>query len=70
MPWYAGTFLMVDPNPDPPLTPALQFSNLLTSRLDPQTRKGRANTEGMEALLQALGQQEDAIREGGGPKAI
>ncbi len=66
---------MVNPNPDPPVTPALaesvsQFSNLLTSRLDPQTRKGRANTEGMEALLLALGQQEEVIREGGGPKAI
>jgi len=62
--WYAGTFLMVNPNPDP------QFSNLMASRLDPQTRKGRANTAGMEALLLALGQQEDAIRDGGGPKAI
>ena len=66
---------MVNPNPDPPLTPAgaepaPQFSNLMASRLDPQTRKGRANTAGMEALLLALGQQEDAIRQGGGPKAI
>jgi 3-methylcrotonyl-CoA carboxylase beta subunit len=66
---------MVKPNSNPPVTPALaepvsQFSNLLTSRLDPQTRKGRANAEGMEALLLALGQQEEAIRQGGGPKAI
>ena len=73
--WYAGTFLMVNPNSDPPLTPAAaepvpQFSNLMASRLDPQTRKGPANTAGMEALLLALGQQEDAIRQGGGPKAI
>jgi 3-methylcrotonyl-CoA carboxylase beta subunit len=66
---------MVNPNLDPPVTPAAaepasQFSSLMASRLDPQTRKGRANTAGMEALLLALGQQEDAIREGGGPKAI
>jgi 3-methylcrotonyl-CoA carboxylase beta subunit len=73
--WYAGTFRMVNPNPDPPVTPAAaepapQFSNLMASSLDPQTGKGRANTAGMGALLLALGQQEDAIRQGGGPKAI
>jgi 3-methylcrotonyl-CoA carboxylase beta subunit len=66
---------MVNPNPDPPVTPAgaepaPQFSNLIASSLDPQTGKGRANTAGMGALLLALGQQEDAIRQGGGPKAI
>src|ERR1700678_1810360 len=62
---------MVNPNPDPSLAePAAQLSNLLASRLDPQTRKGRANAAGMELLLQALRPQEDAIREGGGPKAI
>ncbi len=66
---------MVNSNPDPPVIqagaePAPQFSNLMASRLDPQTRKGRANTAGMEALLLALAQQEDSIREGGGPKAI
>jgi 3-methylcrotonyl-CoA carboxylase beta subunit len=73
--WYAGTFLMVNPNPDPPVTPARaepapQFSNLIASSLDPQTRKGRDNTAGMEAMLLTLGQQEETIREGGGPKAI
>jgi 3-methylcrotonyl-CoA carboxylase beta subunit len=66
---------MVNPNPDPPVTPAAaepapQFSNLMASSLDPQTRKGRANTAGMEAMLLTLGQQQEAIREGGGPKAI
>ncbi len=62
---------MVNPNPDPPVAePAPQFSNLLASRLDPQARKSVANKGGMEALLLALGQQEEAIREGGGPKAI
>ena len=62
---------MVNPNPDPPVAePAPQFSNLLASRLDPQARKSVANKGGMEALLLALGQQEEVIREGGGPKAI
>jgi 3-methylcrotonyl-CoA carboxylase beta subunit len=69
--WYAGKFLMVNPNPDPPVAePAPQFSNLLPSRLDPQARKSIANKGGMEALLLALGQQQESIREGGGPKAI
>jgi 3-methylcrotonyl-CoA carboxylase beta subunit len=66
---------MAAPNPDQPVTPAAaepppQFSNQLASRLDPQTKKGRANTSGMEALLLALRQQEDEIRLGGGPKAM
>src|ERR1700683_551431 len=62
---------MVNPNPDPSLAePAAQLSNLLASRLDPQARKSIANKGGMEALLLALGQQEEVIREGGGPKAI
>jgi 3-methylcrotonyl-CoA carboxylase beta subunit len=62
---------MVNPNPDPPVAePAPQFSNLLASRLDPQARKSVANKGGMQALLLALGQQEEVIREGGGPKAI
>ena len=47
-----------------------QFSNVIASKLDPQSRKSRANTAGMEALLLAIGQQEDAIRQGGGAKAI
>jgi 3-methylcrotonyl-CoA carboxylase beta subunit len=66
---------MVNPNPDPPIPPAgaeraQQFSNLLASKLDPQSRKGLADTAGMELLLKALEQQEVAIREGGGPKAV
>ena len=69
--WYAGKFLMVNPNADPPSTdPAPRFSNQLASKLDPQTRKSIANKGGMEALLLVLGQQEKDIREGGGPKAI
>jgi 3-methylcrotonyl-CoA carboxylase beta subunit len=63
---------MAAPNPDQPVTPiaAEPFSNALASTLDPQTRKNRTNIAGMEALLQALRQQEDAIRQGGGAKAI
>jgi 3-methylcrotonyl-CoA carboxylase beta subunit len=65
---------MAGPNSDQPVTPAEpeaapRFSNLLASRLDPHTSKGRANTAGMEALLAALRQQEEDIRQGGGPKA-
>src|ERR1700690_1511610 len=66
---------MAGPNSDQPVTPAEpeaapRFSNLLVSRLDPHNSKGRANTAGMETLLAALRQQEGAIRQGGGPKAI
>ena len=62
---------MVNPKTDPPVAePAPQFSNLLASRLDPQARKSIANKGGMEALLLILGQQQEVIREGGGPKAI
>jgi 3-methylcrotonyl-CoA carboxylase beta subunit len=60
-------------NPDQSVIPSAaepQFSNELVSTLEPVTRKSRANTTGMEALLQALRQQEDGIREGGGAKAI
>ena len=66
---------MAGPHSDQPVTPAEpeaapRFSNLLASRLDPHARKGRANTAGMEALLAVLRQQEEEIRQGGGPKAI
>jgi 3-methylcrotonyl-CoA carboxylase beta subunit len=64
---------MAGPNPDQPLISSAaepRFSNVLVSKLDPATGKSRANTTGMEALLQALRQQEDDIRQGGGAKAI
>ena len=64
---------MAGANPDQSVIPSAaepQFSNVLVSHLDPAARKNRANTTGMEALLQALRQQEDAIRQGGGAKAI
>ena len=64
---------MAGANPDQSVVPSAaepQFSNVLVSTLDPVARKGRANTAGMEALLLALRQQEDDIRQGGGAKAI
>jgi 3-methylcrotonyl-CoA carboxylase beta subunit len=64
---------MAGSNPDQSAVPsaaAPQFSNLLISTLDPLTRKSRANTTGLEALLMALRQQEDDIRQGGGAKAM
>jgi 3-methylcrotonyl-CoA carboxylase beta subunit len=54
-----------DPNrPSPP------WDNTLASKLDPQGKKSRANTAGMEALRLVLQQQEESIQQGGGPKAI
>ena len=50
--------------------PKPRFSNTISSGLDPKTGKARAKIVGMEALLQVLAQQEDAIRLGGGAKAI
>src|SRR5580698_4250703 len=63
---------MAVPNPDQPGTSPTEpkFSNQLASRLDQQTRKAQANTAGMQALLQVLQQQEEALRQGGGAKAI
>ncbi len=64
---------MAGANPDQSLIPSAaepQFSNVLVSSLDPVTRKSRANTTGMEALLLVLRQQEDDIRQGGGARAI
>jgi acetyl-CoA carboxylase carboxyltransferase component len=46
------------------------FSNSLPSRLDRQSRKAQTNITGMEALLSTLRQQEEVLRQGGGPKAI
>jgi acetyl-CoA carboxylase carboxyltransferase component len=66
---------MPGPNADQPVAqpeaePATRFSNLLASKLDPEARKARFNRAGMEALLLALRQQGDTLRQGGGPKAI
>ena len=72
---YADEFPMPGPNSDQPVTPpaaepVTRFSNLLASKLDPEAGKARANSAGMEALLLALRQQEDTLRQGGGAKAI
>src|SRR6201994_2276749 len=64
---------MAGPIPDHSNTPSAaepQFSNVLVSHLDPAARNSRARSTGMEALLQALRQQEGVIRQGGGEKAI
>ena len=66
---------MVSPKQDQPVAPAAvpapsTFSNVLASTLDTQTKKARTNTTGMQALLHLLAQQEELIRQGGGPKAI
>jgi 3-methylcrotonyl-CoA carboxylase beta subunit len=47
-----------------------QFANQLATRLDPASPRSRSNTASMHALLLALGQQEELIRQGGGAKAI
>jgi acetyl-CoA carboxylase carboxyltransferase component len=68
-----ASFLMAGANPDKSVVPSAaepQFSNAIASTLDPLARKSRANATGMEALLLALRQQEEDIRQGGGAKAI
>ncbi len=55
--------------PDNPLAPAA-LNNVLASKLDPKAKRSQTNAAGMLALLAALRQQESAIREGGGAKAI
>src|ERR1700744_3965769 len=66
-------FPMADPGSDTPHISSAaksQFSNVIASRLDPQSRKSQANRTGIKTFLEALAQQEAVIREGGGPKAI
>ena len=53
----------------PDLTPA-KLDNALASKLDPKAKKPQTNAASMLALLAAVRQQEAAIREGGGAKAI
>jgi acetyl-CoA carboxylase carboxyltransferase component len=55
--------------PDNP-QPATALNNTLASKLDPKAKRQQSNAAGMLALLSALRQQEAAIREGGGAKAI
>jgi 3-methylcrotonyl-CoA carboxylase beta subunit len=46
------------------------LNTTLPSKLDPKSPRARNNTAGMLALLSQIREQEAAIREGGGPKAI
>ncbi len=58
------------PTPDKPSPQPAALNNTLASKLDPKARRQQSNAAGMLALLSALRQQEAAIREGGGAKAI
>src|SRR4051794_12781595 len=57
------------PTPENPQS-AAAFNTALSSKLDAKAKRQQSNAAGMRALLAALQQQETAIREGGGPKAI
>ena len=50
--------------------PSETLNNTLSSKLDPRAKRQQANATAMLALLGVLRQQEAAIREGGGQKAI
>ena len=54
---------MADPN-------SASLNLTLPSKLDPKSPRARNNAAGMLALLSQIREQEGAIREGGGPKAI
>ena len=56
-----------NPTPSPQST---VLNTTLASKLDPKAKRQQSNAAGMLALLSALRQQEGAIREGGGAKAI
>ncbi len=58
--------------PDKPSSPQqpTALNTTLATKLDPKAKRQQANAAGMLALLAALRQQEVAIREGGGAKAI
>ena len=47
----------------------VKLDNRLTSKLDPQTPRGKANREALLGLLAALRSEEDVIRLGGGTRA-
>jgi 3-methylcrotonyl-CoA carboxylase beta subunit len=64
---------MASSNPDQPTAagqPAPQFSNLLTSRLDPQAKKARAQSDSMQKILRQVEDEKEVIRQGGGLQAI
>jgi len=47
----------------------LKFDNTLTSKLDPDAARAKANRHALAALMTAMLAEEDAIRQGGGVKA-
>jgi len=52
------------------MTEEVKFDNRLSSRLDPNTARARANSEALAALLAVVRAEEDSIRMGGGAKAV
>jgi len=52
------------------MTEEVKFDNRLSSRLDPNTARARANREALAALLAVVRAEEDSIRMGGGAKAV
>jgi 3-methylcrotonyl-CoA carboxylase beta subunit len=53
-----------------PPTETPHFSNRLTSRLDVNSKKARERAVAMQSTLQELQQDQEVIRQGGGPQAI
>ena len=51
------------------MTNEVKFDNQLSSRLDLNSARSRANREALLALLGAVRTEEDSIRQGGGAKA-
>src|SRR6185312_14840062 len=47
-----------------------QLPNILPSAIDTNNQRFQANVTAMKALLQAFAEEEEKIRQGGGPKAI
>ena len=69
-PCYAGQSPMPSPDNPSASSPSTVLNTTLPSKLDPKAKRQQSNAAGMLALLSALRQQEGAIREGGGAKAI
>src|SRR5277367_5460404 len=61
---------MTEQRPKSVPSPAPSLNTTLPSKLDPKSPRARNNAAGMLALLSQIREQEAAIREGGGPKAI
>src|SRR5207237_1104830 len=55
---------------DPAEPSTLTISNVLESRVDATSRRFEANMRALADLMAAVHNEEEKIREGGGPKAI